>query len=305
MTWEAVTAVAAKLATNARSVRKPGSAARSLANGLPLRARPLTASTPSIFSPQRASLPILRKRPLLRSFGGMRKASSVCRKAFAALAASEVKRWYSLVCSNCALSAAARTWLMSSITGTVTRAFSIHSRTPFCSVASQSLVMAAGVPERWKIASSCSATVSPLTVSAMVRPTHSQSPNWIAAPRCDNAASGTRNTTRAFFVPTSMEWSMMATQGGSMGATCLSRPRPTRKVQLITEVKCGTQSIPSNVSVQNSAKMRGTLRKETTACNTSDTHNVRTCRASAKSTRFPPAAGVSAFFLPRPFAPRL
>ena len=48
---------------------------------------------------------------------------------------------------------------------------------------------------------------------AMVRPTHSQSPSWIAALRCDNAARGTLSTTSAFFVPMSMEWSMMATQG--------------------------------------------------------------------------------------------
>jgi hypothetical protein len=68
MTWEIVAAVAAKVATNARSVRKPGRAARSLANGRPVLARPLTASTPNMPSPQRVSLPILRKRPLLRSF---------------------------------------------------------------------------------------------------------------------------------------------------------------------------------------------------------------------------------------------
>ena len=42
--------------------------------------------------------------------------------------------------------------------------------------------------------------------------------------------------------------------------------------------------------------MRGTLRKETTACKTSSTHNVRTCRASARSTRSPAAAGSSSFF---------
>ena len=41
--------------------------------------------------------------------------------------------------------------------------------------------------------------------------------------------------------------------------------------------------------------MRGTLRKETTACKTSRTHNVRTWRASASSTGFPTAAGSSSF----------
>ena len=38
------------------------------------------------------------------------------------------------------------------------------------------------------------------------------------------------------------------------------------------------------------------LRKETTACKTRSTHKVRTCRASARSTRFPSGAGASAFF---------
>ena len=89
---------------------------------------------------------------------------------------------------------------------------------------------------------------------------------------------------------------MMATHGVSIGSTCLSRPRPTRKVQLITEVKCGTQPRPSSARVRNSSTMRGTLRKETIACNTSDTQNVRTCRASARSTTSVAAGDPSSFF---------
>gem|GEM_PF-6101366 len=46
---------------------------------------------------------------------------------------------------------------------------------------------------------------------------------------------------------------MIASHGVLIGLTCLSKPKPSCKVQLITEVKCGTQSKPSAVSVLSSA----------------------------------------------------
>ena len=77
---------------------------------------------------------------------------------------------------------------------------------------------------------------------------------------------------------------MIASQGSLIGLICFNKPKPNLNVQLMTEVKCGTHLNSYVVLSLNKSRIRGTLRKETTDCITSKTHNDRTSRASFKST---------------------
>jgi len=151
-----------------------------------------------------------------------------------------------------------------------------------------------GVPARLKISSKSAATLSPLTVSLIFRPMHSQSSSRIAAPLFDSASSLTLKTTSAFLVPMSMEWPMIASQGESIALTWLISPKPGRNVQLMTEVKCGTQPSPDAIAPPSKSSIRGTLRYDTTACTTSKTHNARTSAGWSATTLF--TAGSAAFF---------
>ena len=119
----------------------------------------------------------------------------------------------------------------------------------------------------------------------------------MAAPLKDKAATGTRSTTKAFLVPMSMEWSMMANHGSVTGLTSLSRPRPKRSDQLMTEVKCGIQLKRASASILNKLRILGTLRKETTACITNNTQTARTSCAELNPI-ICPLAGVKVFFYP-------
>ena len=250
--------------------------------------------------PMLPMLPMLWNRPLLRSFGGIRNARSVCRSRLAPWVVKSVKRWYAAVPSNSSRSALAIECPMSSMAWTGSACLSDHSLTPFRRVASQSLTMPFGVPARVKIPSKSAATLSPLTLSLIFKPMHSQSPSRIAAPRFNSASSRTRKTTRAFLVPMSMEWSMIASQGASIAVTCPSSPKPSRNVQLMTEVKCGTQPSPGTTAASNNPSIRGTLRYDTTACTTSKTHNARVSAGWRIPALFTAARAV--FFCPRPLA---
>jgi hypothetical protein len=50
-----------------------------------------------------------------------------------------------------------------------------------------------------------------------------------------------------------------------LGFICSSSPKPNRKAQLMTDVKCGTQLHPENICVLNKVMILGTLRNDTTA----------------------------------------
>ena len=78
----------------------------------------------------------------------------------------------------------------------------------------------------------------------------------------------------------SIEWSMIASHGVALGATWFSAANPNRSVQLITEVKWGTQRSDKCPISQSSCNMRGTARKDTTACRTNTIHTVRVWVAS-------------------------
>ena len=73
---------------------------------------------------------------------------------------------------------------------------------------------------------------------------------------------------------------MIASQAWLMGLTWLSKPSPKRRVQFMTEVKCGTHPSPSALLVRSKSRIRGMLRYDTTALITSKIHNARTSRAS-------------------------
>jgi len=77
-------------------------------------------------------------------------------------------------------------------------------------------------------------------------------------------------------------------------------PKPSRNVQLMTEVKCGTQPTPDAIAPPSKPSIRGTLRYDTTACTTSKTHNARVSAGWPIPMPFTAASAV--FFYPRQLA---
>ena len=71
-----------------------------------------------------------------------------------------------------------------------------------------------------------------------------------------------------------MERSSKAIQGSAIGTTDRNRARPTRSVQLMTDVKCGGGK-GNAAKGWNCARARGTERKERTATSASMTHKMR------------------------------
>jgi hypothetical protein len=96
--------------------------------------------------------------------------------------------------------------------------------------------------------------------------------------------------------PISTKWSIMANHGWLTGLTCLSKPNPRRNVQLMTEVKWGVQVKISGLLLLNRSRIRGTLRYEKTASNTSKIHKYRMLCASFISTGRTTACGIKLFF---------
>ena len=92
-----------------------------------------------------------------------------------------------------------------------------------------------------------------------------------------------------------MEGSIIANHEASIVLTWLSKPKPNRSVQLMTEVKCGIHASPGIVSVLNKPRIRGTLRYDTTACMTKRTHSARVSLASERSMMVA-GTGVKCFF---------
>ncbi len=86
---------------------------------------------------------------------------------------------------------------------------------------------------------------------------------------------------------------MIASQAESIVLTWLINPKPSRNVQLMTEVKCGTQPSPNAITPPSRPNIRGTLRHDTTAYTTSKTHNARTSAGWSDTILF--AAGSAAF----------
>ena len=177
------------------------------------------------------------------------------------------------------------TWPISSMLQTAffpSRTF--HNATPLPRSVPPSLIRATGSPAAAKIWVSALATVSPSVRSVTHSPMHSQSSSWIALPRRAKASMGTLNTTRAFFTPMSMDRSMIASHGLLIRPTWLSLANPNRTVQLITDVKCGTQRSDTCSNSRSKSRIRGTARKETTACTTNTIHTRRVCVASSMPT---------------------
>lgn len=111
-------------------------------------------------------------------------------------------------------------------------------------LASQSLTMAADVPARAKIASRCCATVWPLTVSAMVKPTHlqsaSESPTRAgAAPPAAPAARPTHSLMPCCGWGAQEHLGAICRKGSCAGTACTSG-LPAGK-----DAVCGIGSFPS------------------------------------------------------------